>query len=124
VDRRLQGAYLFPKGITGSAIYEARSGQQTARTVQFTGGRQIPHIVVSVEPTGSIKLKTLHTLDLRAAKSFNLGRSRTVEARLNMFNALNINDAISVNVRSGASYLLPTSIVLPRVLDFSVLFRF
>jgi len=121
---RLSGAYLFPKGITGSAIYEARSGQPTARQVQFTGGKQIPNIVVNVEPTGSIVLPTLNTLDLRAAKTFNLGSGRSLEGRVNLFNALNINSVLSYNVRSGSNYLLPTSIVLPRVFDFSILFRF
>ena len=53
---KLSGAYIFPKGILGSVNFEHRSGNPTARTVQFTGGRQIPNIVVNVEEVGSQRL--------------------------------------------------------------------
>jgi len=121
---RLSGAYIFPRAIVGSVIYEHRSGTPTARQVQFTGGKQIPNIVVNVEPIGSIRTPNVNTLDMRASKTFDLGKSRKLEARVNMFNVLNINTALAYNVRSGSSFLLPTTIVLPRVLDFSVVFRF
>jgi TonB dependent receptor-like, beta-barrel len=121
---RLSGAYIFPWDITGSAIFEHRSGTPLARQVQFRGGRTIPNIVVNVEPLGSIRTPNLNTLDLRASKSFNVGRGQRMEFRVNMFNALNINDAITLNVRSGPNFMIPTSIVLPRVVDFSVLYRF
>lgn len=121
---KLSGAYLFPRGILASVNFEHRSGNPQARQVQFTGGRQIPNIVVNMEPIGTWRLPNLNTLDLRGAKTFNLGQARKLEARVNVFNALNINSELGVNLRSGPNYLLPTSIVLPRVLDFSLSYTF
>jgi len=53
-----------------------------------------------------------------------LKQGRKAEARVNIFNALNINGALSVNQRSGATFLRPTSLVLPRVFDLSLSYIF
>jgi hypothetical protein len=121
---KLSGAYLFPRGFLGSFNFEHRSGNPLARQVQFAGGRQIPNIVVNVEPIGSQRLPNLNTLDLRVAKRIRLKEGRTAELRLNCFNTLNINRATGLNMRSGPNYLLPTGIVLPRVFDLSLTYDF
>lgn len=121
---KLSGAYLFPRGFIGSVNFESRGGDPLARQVLFSGGTVIPTIVLNVEPIGTRHLPTLNTLDLRVAKSFTLGNQRKVEARLNMFNALNVNKATGLNMRSGSNFLLPTGLVLPRILDFSVSYEF
>jgi len=121
---KLSGAYIFPKGFLGSVNFEHRSGIPFARQVQFSGGKQIPNIVLNVEPIGTRRLPNLNTLDLRGAKTFNLKQGRKAEARVNIFNALNINGALSVNQRSGATFLRPTSLVLPRVFDLSLSYIF
>ena len=89
----------------------------------FSGGRVIPTIVLNVEPVGTRRLPTLNTLDLRGAKTFTFGKQK-MEFRVNVFNVLNINKATGLNMRSGPNFMLPTGIVLPRVLDFSVLYTY
>jgi len=121
---KLSGAYLFPKGFIGSVNFESRGGDPLARQVLFSGGSVIPTIVLNVEPIGTRHLPTLNTLDLRVAKTFSLSSQQKVEARVNMFNALNINKATGLNMRSGANFLLPTGLVLPRILDFSLSYTF
>jgi len=121
---RGSGAYSFPLDITASVIYEQRSGLAQAPQALFTGGQQTPSIVLNIAPIGSIHLPTLNTLDLRIAKMFSVGHGKKIEGRINMFNALNINSALTQNVRVGPTYLQPTTIVLPRVLDFNILYRF
>jgi Carboxypeptidase regulatory-like domain len=121
---KLSGAYIFPRGILGSVNFEHRSGDPLARQVLFSGGKQIPTIVLNVEPIGTRRLPNLNTLDLRAAKTFTVANGQKVEARVNIFNALNINKATGLNMRSGANFLLPTGIVLPRVLDISASYSF
>jgi hypothetical protein len=121
---KASGVYLFPYQINVSANFEHRSGNPQARTVLFRGGRQIPSITVPVEPLGSIRLPNLNLLDLRLEKRFRLTRAQNVAVRVNVFNALNINTVTNRVVRSGATYLFPTAIVLPRILDFSASYNF
>jgi hypothetical protein len=122
---RLSGAYTFPWEVTGSFNFDHRSGLARARQVLFTrAGAQIPSIVLNVEPLGSRYDPDTNILDLRIDKRFDFGGGRSVEGQLNLYNALNVNTPTGVNYRSGPTFLLPTAIVLPRILEFSATYRF
>jgi hypothetical protein len=121
---KASGTYVFPKDITLSARYEHRSGTSQARQVQFRGGRQIPAIVLNVEPVGSIRLPNINLVDLRFEKGFRLSGAQVITLWLNVYNVLNVSTVTSWNVRSGANYLRPTGIVPPRIAEFSVQYRF
>jgi hypothetical protein len=120
---KVSGSYLFPKGILGSFNFDARSGDALARQVQFRGGSSIPNIVVNVEPIGSIRLPAIKLLDLRAAKRFQLPGSQ-LEVSLDLYNTLNVNTATAVTVRSGPTFMVPTAIILPRILQIGAKFTF
>jgi hypothetical protein len=77
-----------------------------------------------VEPLGSRYDPDTNILDLRIDKRFDFGGGRSVEGQLNLYNALNVNTPTGVNYRSGPTFLLPTAIVLPRILEFSATYRF
>ena len=128
---KASGAYTFPYSIIGSANFELRSGAAQARQVLFTGGRQIRSIVVNVEPLGSLRLPSTKLLDFRAGKRFALGTGRSLELRVDFFNALNFNTVTARVLRSGSTFLLPSqlggslqSIQLPRILQVGLSYEF
>jgi hypothetical protein len=122
---RLSAAYAFPWGVTGSFNFDHRGGLARARQVLFTSaGAQVPSIVVNVEPIGSRYDPNTNILDLRLEKRLRLGPARSVDGQLNLFNALNFNTPTGVSYQSGPNFLLPTAIVLPRILEFSATYRF
>lgn len=121
---RASSAYVLPRGIMLSANFEHRSGDPQARTVLLTGGGTIPSIRVNAEPIGSLRLPNLNLLDLRVSKRFNLGSGRNLNAQVNVFNVMNINTTTGRIVASGATYLKPTAIVVPRIVDFNIAYSF
>jgi len=129
---KISGAYILPFGITTSANYDHRSGNPEARRVLLTGGRTIRSFLMNVEPVGTIRLPATNLVDLRTAKRFSLGGSRSVEARVDVFNLLNVNSVTRRVLQSGSTYLLPftsgatatTSIVLPRIVQVGASFNF
>jgi len=121
---KLSGAYNLPFGILASANYDIRSGLRQARQVLFTGGRSIRSISLNVEPIGTISLPNTHELDLRAAKNVKLGTARSVELRADIYNALNRGTVLARTLQSGASYLRPSRILFPRILQVGATFTF
>jgi hypothetical protein len=121
---KISGAYTFPHAIIASANYEHRSGDPGARQVLFRGRRQIPSILLNVEPIGTFRLPSTNLVDLGVAKRLSLRAGHTLEVRAEVFNALNINTTRAWNLRSGASYLVPSLIVSPRIAQFGVSYGF
>jgi hypothetical protein len=121
---RTGGSYLFPYGILASANFSHESGIPWARTAELSGGRQIPTLVVNVEPIGTRRLDNLNILDLRGEKRFSVGNGREVAFRLNLYNALNKPTVLSVQTLSGPRFNTVTSIVSPRILEWSASYTF
>lgn len=120
---RLSGAYILPAAVTLSANFESRSGQPLARTVLFTGG-VLSSLTVRVEPIGSRRLPVTNTLDLRAEKAFVLPGGHRLQARVNLYNALNVNTVTGMTVQSGPNFLRPSAIMSPRIAEFSASYSF
>ena len=104
---KISGAYILPYGITASANYDHRSGNPEARRVLLTGGRTVRSFLMNVEPVGTIRLPATNLVDIRTAKRFSLGGSRSVEARVDIFNLMNFNTVLRRVLQSGSTYLLP-----------------
>jgi hypothetical protein len=121
---KVSGAYNLPFGILASANYDIRNGLRVARQVLFTGGQSIRSIALNVEPIGSFSLPNTHELDVRAAKRVNLGAARSVELRFDIYNALNKATVTTNVLQSGASYLRPTVILFPRILQIGATLNF
>src|SRR5262249_36584189 len=129
---KVSGAYNFPYGIVGSANFEHRSGDPTARQVLFSGGTTIPTIVLNVDPIGTLRLPNINMMDVRGQKRFVLGRGHSLEVRVELLNALNINTITNLNVRSGSNFLAPvsagtnnsTAIEPPRLFQFGFSYTF
>jgi hypothetical protein len=121
---RLSGAYILPMDVTLSMGFDHRGGLARARQVLLTGGTQVPSFVVNAEPIGSLRDPNTNILDFRVDKRFNLTTSRSMHVQLNIFNVMNVNTPTGVTYRSGASFLVPTGIVLPRIAEFSATYTF
>jgi hypothetical protein len=80
--------------------------------------------VLNVEPLGSIRLPSTNLVDFRFAKRMRIGGTRTLEARFDFFNVFNANFVTGRNLRSGPLYLVPSSIILPRILQVGVTYNF
>jgi hypothetical protein len=122
---KLSGAYSkLPFGFTVSANFEHRSGSPFARTVLYTGGVTIPSLVVNAEPIGTRKLDDINLTDVRIEKSLSLSGSHRATFRANIFNAMNASTVLAVVDRSGSTFLQPTSIVPPRIVELSIAYSF
>jgi hypothetical protein len=131
---KLSGSYTFPLNIIGGASYSIRNGPRLARQVLLRGGSSITTFVVNAEPIGSFSLENVGLLDLRAAKRLAIGSGRTLELRLDCFNALNANPVTSVVVRSGPTFGNATAsegggqngtgLTPPRIFQFEARFTF
>jgi hypothetical protein len=123
-DAKLTGSYTLPADVTLSGNFKHVSGDPFARTVLFRGGQTIPTLVVNVEPIGSRRLPNVNVLSFRGEKAFRLSGSQRLLLRVDLHNALNANTATGLNSRSGANYLRPTEIMLPRIAELSLGFTF
>jgi hypothetical protein len=121
---KISGGYILPFEVIASANYERRQGLPQARTHQFTGGTAIRSIVLNVEPLGSIRLPSTNLVDFRFAKRVRVGTAHTLEGRFDFFNVFNSNFVTGRNLRSGSNYLVPSSIILPRILQLGVTYNF
>ncbi len=121
---KMSGAYILPYGVMASANFEHRSGTEWARTALFRGGRQIPSITLAVEPIGARRMPNINLMDLRFEKRFRVKQGQNLAIRMNMFNALNTNTATALTQASGARFMVPTNIVLPRILELAASFTF
>ena len=116
---KLSGHVTLPGEVSLSANYNYQSGPPQARQVLVAGGRQIPNMVINAEPLGSFYLPVTNVVDVRFQKTF-LHRGLRVSPRVNFYNALNSNIVTAWNLRSGSTYLKPSAILPPRIVEFGV----
>jgi hypothetical protein len=125
-ETKISGVYQLPFAVTTSANFQNISGNPFARQVLFTTGgtSTVPTIALNVESLNSRRLPSQNLLDVRAEKSFPLPRAQRITARVTVFNALNDNTTLSVQQQSGPTFLQPTSIMPPRVIEFGFSYVF
>jgi Carboxypeptidase regulatory-like domain len=121
---KLSGGYTLPYEVVMSATFERRSGQPQASNYQFSGGQTIRTIALNIEEIGTISLPPTHLWNMRFAKRFRFGTSQAVEARFDFFNIFNANFVTSQSTRVGPSYLVPSNIILPRILQMGFTYNF
>jgi len=128
---KISGVYTLPYGVLFSAQYEHRGGYPWARQVLINRaagfsniGRTIPSITLNVEPIGARRDPSTNQTDVRFEKSFRLTGSHKLSGRVNIYNAFNANTVTNYVRLSGASFLLPRSIMDARIIDFSATYSF
>jgi hypothetical protein len=121
---KLSASYLLPFEINVAGTFTSQSGAVWAREARFTTGlRQQTQLILLMEPRDSRRLPRQDLLNLRVEKQQRLKHGR-VSLQLDVFNVTNINAALAVTARSGASFGRITSIVNPRVARLGVTYSF
>lgn len=129
---KLVGSYTLPGNVRVSSFFQSISGDARQRTYVFRradpdGGRSIAQsstVTLRLEPFGARMEPTLHVLNLRAAKSFNVGQARRLELGVDLFNALNANSASVLVNASGPTFDSISQILPPRIARLGVKFSF
>lgn len=121
---RISGLYRLPYGVGISANFNSESGTPQARQVFLRGGTQVPNIVINATPIGSVILPTTNVVDLRLDKSFQLPGHHKASVRVNFYNLGNASTITAWNLRSGNTYLAPTTILRPRIAELGFQYSF
>jgi hypothetical protein len=119
---RVSGTYQLPWGISYGASLNAQSGDYFAREVQIRDGNNT-NVVVRVEPQAG-RYEWTKIWDNRISKRFKTFGSQSIEAELNIYNALNTNTIVDQTNRNGSTYLRPDEIIAPRIMRVGVKYRF
>jgi hypothetical protein len=131
---KLSGTYPLPFGFRLSGLFQSIPGTQSSRdggnvgkdlNVTYSVGRAIaPSLTqttvnVKLNEPGTVFLDRVNQVDFAVARDFRYGKL-LVRPQFDFFNALNGNGITQVNTTYGPSYLLPVSILNPRLIRFNV----
>lgn len=136
---KVTGTYALPFGLMSSGNFRSQTGKPVTREARFTlnqGG-----VLVNVEPRGSERMARMTTVDLRLAKRFELGPTRSLQIYVDGYNLMNTNTVWGVrsltgrlNAREGGApdgrifnqqqYFSPTQVLSPRIFQFGAAFTF
>ena len=72
---------------------------------------------------GDERLKAVNLVDLRISRPFRFA-NRRIEPQMDIFNLTNSNVADTINGGIGTSYLVPATIVAPRIIRIGVAVNF
>lgn len=124
VSYRASGSVRAPHGFNVSAAFSIINGAPGQRTYLFRSLPQSGTLTIRLEPFGTERGPARSNLNLRGAKSFDLGRGRRFEVTLDLFNALNANAGWVSTYASGPTFGYATTIASPRVARFGARFSF
>lgn len=121
---KLMGSYEAPFDVRLSALYNFLAGLPQQRTYIFRSVPNASTVTIPLEPLGAQRDPSQHVVNLRAARAFQLGSGRKLEASFQIFNLFNANTATDTRYVSGPTYHAIAEILPPRVARFGVEFSF
>lgn len=129
---KVLGSYVWKYQIRTSAFFQHVSGDPGQRTYVFRQAdpdrglplRQLGTVTLRLEPFGARREPNLNVLNLRASKTLALGNRVRMTLDVDVFNALNANDAAQIRYVSGPSFGAITQILPPRTGRFSATVTF
>ena len=127
---RMNGSYALPWHSQVAATFQNIPAANYAANltvpnaaIQPSLGRPLAgttNVTIDLLPAGSAYLSDRITqLDVRFSKMLRFGQS-TLQANVDLYNALNASTVLQVNSTYGPSWLMPTQILDARLLKFSV----
>jgi hypothetical protein len=119
---KAMGIYELPGGLDFSSIWKSQSGQKYGRQVRLRDSNNRT-VTIAVD-RNKHQLNTLHLLDIRLAKLFQVSDNHSIEANFDLFNSLNSSAVVALNLRSGSTYQRPSSIVPGRIIRLGVRWKF
>jgi len=125
------GTYLVPKiDVQFGVTYQATPGPEIAAFNVVTPAQTTPQVpltggfrYVNVAQPGQEFVKHIQQLDVRFSKIFRMGRTRTA-VNLDLANAFNSNATQIITTAYGNRWLVPVSIMDPRLIKLSAQFDF
>jgi hypothetical protein len=120
---RLSGSYRLPADINlaGSMLanngYPYQSTYSLTRAAALTQGIALTRTAqtITLSERGDERLPNVTMVDLRLSRPFRFG-SRSFQPTVDFFNVLNADTKDNQNNAIGANYLLPRSILAPRII--------
>ena len=118
---KINGTYDARWGIRITPAIRMQSGQPFGRTFvaafKYSSSQRI-----LAEPFGSRQQDDIILVDTRIEKIFKVGHGQTLAGFIDGYNLTNTNPAQNINWASGSTFLLPSTIVPPRLWRFGVKF--
>jgi len=125
---RLSGSYRFPGELTLAASLVSNGGYayQSTYTVTRTAFPALTRAsqTVRLSERGDERLPNVTMLDLRLSRPFSIGRGRSINPQVDLFNAFNASTFVNVNPAVGSVYRVPTEILAPRIFRFGLAVMF
>jgi hypothetical protein len=131
---KLAGSYTLPWDIVFATTFQSNPPPLIVASTVFTSAKILPSLgrnlaaganatdTINVVQPGTLWGERLNQLDLRAGKTFRVGRSKW-EGFVDLYNALNGNAVLTLNTAygtNGASWLVPLTILPARLLKFEL----
>jgi hypothetical protein len=129
---KVGASYTLPWDVQVSAAVQSFNGPNIVANATFTNAQISPSLGrnLSAGSTASVNIVAPSTvygdrltqLDLRFAKIVTIARTR-IKGMVDLYNVTNINTALQINNTygiTGSSWLVPTSLSLPRFVKFGV----
>jgi hypothetical protein len=118
---KVNGSYDAPWGLRLTPAIRLQSGQPYARTFVASMNYSTSQRILA-EPFGTRRQDHIVLVDTRLEKVFHIAKGRTVSGFIDGYNLTNANPAANIVWSSGASFLIPTTIVPPRLFRFGAKF--
>jgi hypothetical protein len=98
-----------------------QSGQPYGRVINAGAANGLNYTQrILAEPLGERKQDDIVILDLRAEKRFKAGKGTNVSGFIDLYNIGNSDAASNITWLSGSNFLLPSTIIGPRIMRFGV----
>jgi hypothetical protein len=117
---KAHGTYQAPWNLQVTPALRMQGGQPYARTINAAAVNGINYGAqrILAEPIGTRKQDNIILLDVRVEKVMKVGGGRSVSVFADGFNLTNANPASNITWGSGGTFLLPVTIVSPRLARF------
>ena len=123
-------------GVQAGAAFQSIPGPQILASYTATNTQILPslgrNLAAGINGTATIDLippatqygDRLNQLDLRASKVFKIANGRSIQANVDIYNALNVDAVLAQNNTFGPIWQKPASILQARFFKFSVQLQF
>jgi hypothetical protein len=117
---KAHGTYQAPWNLLVTPALRLQAGQPYGRTFQVTLNYGAQRILA--EPISTRQQDNIVLLDTRVEKVIKIGGGRSVSLFVDGYNLTNANPASNITWGSGSTFLLPVTIVSPRLARFGAKF--
>jgi hypothetical protein len=117
---KVHGTYEAPWSLRITPALRIQAGQPYGRTLSVAANYGSQRILL--EPLGTRQQDNIVLLDTRVEKVFKINKSQAVSVFIDGYNLTNSNAASNITWGSGSTFLLPVTIIGPRLARFGMKF--